>query len=359
MSKTKPTVLLIGYDEHIALSIAYILKRSPYRLVLLTHKKNNVCAFSRFIDKVYEYEGYDQMIPATKKVAESERIDLIMPYDELESLYISKHREDFESIASVTHLTEAEIFEQAINKKELQRYLTRRGLDVMPDSVDLDCKKRIKKAYKLNYPILMKPSRSSFGRGIQTISSKEELDVFTESNRKVLDGFTAQEFVEGSDVTCVIYARKGKVLVHTVQESPLKDIGNYAKNDDLVYKEDQEVYNLVSAAVERLDWNGIACFDLRRDVKTGMVYLLEINGRFWGSVSSAYDKANVNFPEIVIRDGLNLEFRPPKKRENVQFSNHRLIAELKRLNFSALLKIKYKGYFYDPVARALKQFNLH
>jgi len=350
----KPSVLLIGYDEHLCLSILYCLRKAPINIHLLTHNQKSVCRFSRYLDKVFYYTNYDQIPEAIAHVADETKIDLVMPYDELESLYVSNNSEEISRIAPIVPLTDPELFEKAINKYELGKFLAEQGLSVMPKSINLNNESKASDLLDLNFPILIKPSRSSFGRGITSIKNQEELDSFFANGDKSLEGHAAQEFVVGSDITCNIYAIDGEIQHHTIQESPVKQLGNYAKNDDLIFHEDESVLELVASVAKALKWNGVACIDLRRDASTGKVYLLEINGRFWGSVSSSYDKANVNFPLIMINQallGLPLDYQ---KKESIQISLSRLIKEVKSLDFSNLTKTKYQSYFYDPIARFLK-----
>ncbi len=349
----KPTILLVGYDEHLCLSILYTLRKTPANFHLLTHKKKSVVRFSRYMNNVYEYVDHEEIPSAIEKIGQEINIDLIMPFDELESLEVSRHKERISKIAKVVPLTDPELFEIAINKHDLGKYLSENGVDVIPKSVELNKDSSAADLTGLKFPILLKPSRSSFGRGIITVTNEKELEkAFTE--KKDFTGHAAQEFITGSDITCNIYAINGEIKHHTIQESPIKGVNNYAKNDDLIYHEDESVYQMVSDIAKALNWNGIACVDLRRDAQTGQVYLLEINGRFWGSVSGAYDKANVNFPLIMINDALYKRETKVEKTEGIQVSVSQLVKELKSLKFNNITKTKYQSYLYDPLARFLK-----
>ena len=49
-----------------------------------------------------------------------------------------------------------------------------------------------------------------------------------------------------------------------------------------------------------LDWRGVAMVECKRDLRTGRHVLMEINGRFWGSLQLAID-AGVDFPSLLVR----------------------------------------------------------
>ena len=52
------------------------------------------------------------------------------------------------------------------------------------------------------------------------------------------------------------------------------------------------------ALLDRLHWTGIAMVECKRDFESGDWRVIEINGRFWGSLQLAID-AGVDFPAIV------------------------------------------------------------
>jgi predicted ATP-grasp superfamily ATP-dependent carboligase len=49
----------------------------------------------------------------------------------------------------------------------------------------------------------------------------------------------------------------------------------------------------------RLGWQGVAMVEYKIDAATGTPYLMEINGRFWGSLQLAID-AGVDFPRLLM-----------------------------------------------------------
>ncbi|MEQ8469747.1 MAG: ATP-grasp domain-containing protein [Marinoscillum sp.] len=350
----KTSILLIGYDEHLCLSIVYCLRKANYDIHLLTHNKKTVCRYSRFIKKVFFYNDYKDIPEAIAEVSRTQHIDLIMPYDELESLIVSEHKDWLSEFAPVVPLTDPKLFQTAINKNNLDAFLASEKIEVMPKSVLLNAGSTLKDFNGLKFPLLIKPSRSSFGRGIVTIKDEETLKGYLSAKGKNLDGFAAQEFIVGSDISCNVFAVDGEIRHYTIQESPVKQLDNYAKNDDLVFHDDPEVIETISTVTKALNWNGVACLDLRRDAQTGKIYLLEINGRFWGSVSSSYDRANVNFPLIMIKHTLLKEELQYSKQEGIQISMSRFINELKSLKINQLGLTKYRSYLYDPFARFLK-----
>jgi predicted ATP-grasp superfamily ATP-dependent carboligase len=74
-----------------------------------------------------------------------------------------------------------------------------------------------------------------------------------------------------------------------------------------VYRESIEPDPPLVSAGERLldalDWKGVAMIECKRDPETGRHVIMEINGRFWGSVQLAID-AGIDFPVLLVRCAL-------------------------------------------------------
>ena len=61
--------------------------------------------------------------------------------------------------------------------------------------------------------------------------------------------------------------------------------------------------------LEALKWHGVAMVEFKRDARDGVSKLLEINGRFWGSLQLAVD-AGVDFPYLLYRQALDGDVDP-------------------------------------------------
>jgi predicted ATP-grasp superfamily ATP-dependent carboligase len=63
---------------------------------------------------------------------------------------------------------------------------------------------------------------------------------------------------------------------------------------------DPEVLAQAEQILEALKWHGVAMVEFKRDARDGVSKLLEINGRFWGSLQLSVD-AGVDFPYLLYR----------------------------------------------------------
>jgi len=61
--------------------------------------------------------------------------------------------------------------------------------------------------------------------------------------------------------------------------------------------------------LEALKWHGVAMVEFKRDARDGVSKLLEVNGRFWGSLQLAVD-AGVDFPALLYRLAVDGDVEP-------------------------------------------------
>jgi predicted ATP-grasp superfamily ATP-dependent carboligase len=83
------------------------------------------------------------------------------------------------------------------------------------------------------------------------------------------------------------------------------------------------------ALLRELDWEGVAMVEYRYDPATGEAALMEVNGRFWGSLPLAYH-AGASFPYLMYRlFGLGQDIGPASYRAGVRCRY--MLPETKRL----------------------------
>ena len=75
-----------------------------------------------------------------------------------------------------------------------------------------------------------------------------------------------------------------------------------------------------------IGWHGVAMMEFKQDQRTGNVFLMEVNGRFWGSLQLAID-AGVDFPYLLCRVALGLPPQVPGSYE-VGVRNRWLLGDL-------------------------------
>lgn len=74
---------------------------------------------------------------------------------------------------------------------------------------------------------------------------------------------------------------------------------------------DEALYERTINLLDAFGWSGVAMVEYKVDERSGEPVLMEINGRFWGSLQLAVD-AGVDFPRLLAE--INLGGKPPRTR---------------------------------------------
>lgn len=355
MHTNRRNVLLIAYDEHLVLSFVYCMRAEKnLNFYLLTHKPKSSAGWSRRIKGVHYYKEYSELETVIPECLRKWEVDVLMPIGELESLEVAKHRSTFETLCKVMPITAPERFQMIRQKKLLNDFLVSKDMHLMSETLGLDDPQFESKLVDFPFPALLKPSEGAFGSGIVTMETKEKLIQYLSEHTLDKEGFYLQEYVDGSDINFNVICKDGELLHYSFQESPPKSLGNFNKNDDLVFRDDPAVVEQFKPMLKALNYQGVACIDLRRNPANNKVYLLEINARFWGSMMASYTRMGVNFPLIMYKLTVNESVPPYEKREARQISLSTYLRGLKKLCFDRIDLLKFWPYLNDPMARIMK-----
>ncbi len=347
---SKKAILLIGYDTNLCLGVLFCLRRENYNIYLLTSNKDNAAKYSRFLKGIFYQDQPEKQLETILDIVEKKNIDLVMPIDELEIRFVNEHKEILSKHATCTWTTETELFDIGINKALLADFLTKNDVPC-PKFATVENAEELKKVSKeIGFPILIKPNRGSFGRMIKRFENFEDLNAYYEEFAGKDSEFILQPFIIGSDITCNVICKQGEVLCHTIQESPVKTGSDFSSNDVLEFHDDQQVIDAVSKMMKLLNWNGVACVDIRRDHRDNSINILEINGRFWASTVSSYLKAGINFPVTVVKLAFGEPVTIPKQKKAIQISIKQYKDALLSGKYS-FKDTKYVSYLADPIAR--------
>jgi predicted ATP-grasp superfamily ATP-dependent carboligase len=159
----------------------------------------------------------------------------------------------------------------------------------------------------LDYPVVIKPSRSvtssENGRlklGVTYASSGTELRARLHELDRAAYPVLLQERVAGDGVGVFVLLWEGQcraVFSHRRlrEKPPSGGVSVYCES----IAPDPVLVERSLALLQRLGWNGVAMIEYKVDRSDGRAYLMEINGRFWGSLQLAID-AGVDFPNLLL-----------------------------------------------------------
>lgn len=153
----------------------------------------------------------------------------------------------------------------------------------------------------LSFPIVAKPVRvgGEAAFKVKYFYSGDELEQFLGESPEVAANSIFQEYVPGDGVGISAVAVDGKPLMlfqhRRIHECPA--MGGVA----CLFRSEALDTRLVRATVnilQNLRWRGPAMVEFRHNRRSDEYFLMEINGRFWGSLALAI-QAGVDFPYIL------------------------------------------------------------
>jgi protein-tyrosine-phosphatase/predicted ATP-grasp superfamily ATP-dependent carboligase len=270
-----------------------------------------VSAFFQYPDPL---AATDQFVEWLSEHGCGQRYDLVMPVTERTLVPLSRCRDRLQHVKIA--MPDAHSLEVALDKTRTLALADKVGVP-RPHGVSLAalCElSELKDA--LRFPVVIKPARS--------LGSAEggasQLQVSYAFNATELEAGCAQalrfgpvllqELIPGMGVGIELIAQRGKIAYAfqhlRLHEVPLTGGGSSLRKSEPVTPELLDASERLIAALE---WNGVAMVEFKVNPLTGEFCLMEINGRFWGSLPLAV-AAGADFPSMLVDLELEGKIRP-------------------------------------------------
>lgn len=231
---------------------------------------------------------------------------LVLPLNDRALVSLARARDDMQPALRIG-CPPAEVVAQTIDKERMAVVAARLGISV-PRSFELPTMASLDEvAAKLPWPMFAK-LRTKIGNarlmaefpfGVALYQDQSALRAAFAAASDHGAHFIFQEYCPGHDVLLSVLMHEGRVVA-AFQSRSLRTWPSTGGVTVLTRSEpvDPVLCEQFAALLRALRWEGIAQSDWRRDPATGRTVLLEINGRFWGSISAAVH-AGVDFPYYI------------------------------------------------------------
>jgi len=167
-------------------------------------------------------------------------------------------------------------------------------------------------------PIVVKPARSVAGTGAGAIKlgvryaqTPRELEGIVREMPEGAFPLLLQRRIRGAGTGVFLLVWGGKTVARfahrRIREKPPS--GGVSVCAESV-EADSTTVAQAEALLAALNWCGPAMVEFKEDAQSGVRYLMEINGRFWGSLQLAID-AGVDFPALLVGAALGRPLSPP------------------------------------------------
>lgn len=165
-------------------------------------------------------------------------------------------------------------------------------------------------------PKIIKPIVGRGSRGVQKVSSQEELEAYLILSKYKKEDLLIQEYIEGIEYTVsAVVNKEGKILAVV----PKRIIRKKGITQVAVTEENYIIGELCKEVQNKLSANGP--FNVQLIMQDNKPYVFEINPRFSTSVALTI-AAGVNEVDILLRDFLKIEYLVPKFKSGLVMSRY-------------------------------------
>jgi len=228
------------------------------------------------------------------------KCDVLFPMDD-DSLEVAMtYREELQKLCRIP-LPPTEGFTIASDKGSTALLAMQSGVDCPKTVVPSGSLENLHKlTSQLQYPLVIKPRKSSGSRGIRIVYEKDKLeDIYMDIHKKYPFPII-QEYIGIGDRydVCLLFNSHSKLMASFAQKElrhfPV-DIGPSTVQESVLAP---ELVQKSISLMEKLNWQGIVELEFMVDSRDGKAKLMEINPRFWNSLYLSII-SGVDFPWLL------------------------------------------------------------
>ncbi len=303
----KHKVLVLGVDERSALTVIRSLGRRGIIVHLGSDEPGSVCQYSRYTEEVINLPDTGRTPDLwLQKLADHvgrERYDLIIPAADSPWVLVVQNRKELEKLAKLA-IPNDRGFAYTYNKGKTVELARTLGVPC-PKTVKID---RIEQAAEtldaFDLPVIVKPVYSKVWQNnirhhltAELARNKGELKLLLSRFLKIAP-VLIQSFHKGIGLGQEFLMNNGEVVAafqHVRVHEPTMGGGSSYRQSVAL---DPTLLEYSVRMLRELKWTGVAMVEYKYDKETKRSALMEINGRFWGSLPLAV-AAGVDFPALL------------------------------------------------------------
>lgn len=301
---TRRAVLVLDADQTSALAVVRSLGRQAIEVHVASADEAPIAGTSRHARQRLQYpdpmRNEAAFIDWLQERLRTPDYALVIPVTERTLVAMLRHRGRLDEARLA--IAPAEALEQVLDKEQTMALARRLSVAVPRSEPVRDMAALEAAASRLGYPIVVKPSRSMGADGGEraqlTVTYARDLrELHRQAEHALRYGeLLLQERFEGEGVGIELIADRGQIK-YLFQHRRLHEVPLTGGGSSLRISEDPvpELADAAQRLVAALRWHGVAMVEFKHSRATGEYRLMEINGRFWGSLPLAV-AAGADFP---------------------------------------------------------------
>ena len=303
-AKRDVRILILDGHTNQALACVRSLGKAGYSVFVASHQRLPLGWWSRYCCGGFLLTG--QNIKAFSSMREWARklsVNIVLPVTERSCLLVNAERERWEESAITVGCPADEVLTRAFDKGETIKLADECGVSIPPTHYPASLKECFEAADEVGLPCIVKPRRSNAWNGEEFrsalapvyINRREELRDAVEACRQNEDWPLIQGYVAGQGKGVFALCRNGRSVAWFAHERlrdarPSGSASSLRRSIGLDGRLREPAERLLAA----MEWHGPAMVEFKDD-GIEPPCLMEVNGRFWGSLQLGIS-AGVDFP---------------------------------------------------------------
>lgn len=303
-------ILVTDGNSRAALAITRSLGRAGHEVRVGSHTATSLAGASRHCAARICYPDPDRygeaFVSFLSDYVAHEAVDVLLPVTDITTLTIGADRARLRAHC-VLPFPDVETVRMVADKAAMMGLATRLGVDI-PCSITVTATDHGDASrHGLSFPLVIKPFKSRVATEsgwiyteVSYVHDADELRTALSTLDPRAFPVLLQEKIIGPGMGVCISAARGKTLAafahKRLREKPPSGGVSVLRESEAL---DPLAFEFAARMLGALRWDGVAMVEFKRDLRDGRPKLMEINGRFWGSLQLAID-AGVDFPRILI-----------------------------------------------------------
>lgn len=334
-------VLVTDGNERASLAITRALGREQVEVIVGAESQRSLAGSSRYCRQsiVYPspYQEPEGFVATLMEVVRNHRVDALIPVSDIAMHVLGPEKARFEQY---THFPapNAQAFQEISDKYRLMQQAVAEGVSIPGTTFVSDGRLDGVMEEIVSFPVVVKPGCSLLKDGSRWTKTSV---CYAESPEELLRLYRDKPYLQQPSLIQQRVIGEGQGLFVLMQEGiPLGMFAHRRVRERppsggvSVLRESIALPKAMVEAtlklLQRVKWHGVAMVEFKVDTATERPLLMEINGRFWGSLQLAVD-AGVNFPLLLLKMAMGQCETIPENGYRVGVKSRWLLGDLDQL----------------------------
>jgi biotin carboxylase len=290
------------------------------RVHVLSTKRRSLSRHSRLVrsfDAVPDIfsgaEGLERVVREIRR----HQPDVVLPVDFTAMMWCARHR----AVPELQGRLPPELLASLHDKTSLHEHLLAAGQPVIPQANLLPHENPIGKTAALRFPVMMKPACGRGGHYNVLVADAAALRSKSREEPFCSAPCVVQEYVPGDDRDINVLCDSGAILASCVQEGLGPKYSRHGSDRMVRLLADADLTSHAAAIVRATGFSGVAHLDYRRCRRTGKLFLVDFNPRFWTSLLASL-AVGMNFPHLMCLRALGKPLPSQTPREGIFLTDY-------------------------------------